>query len=222
VVANAKAKQRINLIIGDKSEVVNKKSIRDEMSCLRTSTARKVRDESDDESFKRYLPIEEANRHIRNALHQADATKEANVIGVGTTKTGHKVRFKDQESTKKARASTEWLRTLEKRKLCARGCESGPALIKINFLSVAGPSTAQHHPDEMRELSSLLWVHFTFGIASDGSLSLWWMRLPLWSFLGYLSIHIRVPYVRSLWHPPRRYNTSLNRSVMLSGVLLHE
>lgn len=78
-------------------------------SLPRTSSSEVPKKEANGETFTRYLATEAVNRHIRNALHENEATKEVGVIGVGTTKTGHVIRFQDQESTKKARANTECL-----------------------------------------------------------------------------------------------------------------
>jgi hypothetical protein len=53
-----------------------------------------------------------ANTHIRNAFLNANAAGGVQVAGVGTTKTGYVIRFKDQQSTETARTNTEWLEEL--------------------------------------------------------------------------------------------------------------
>jgi hypothetical protein len=63
-------------------------------------------------TFTRYLPTDSANTYIRNALLNADATKDVQVAGVGTTKTGYVIRFKDHQSAETARTNTEWLEEL--------------------------------------------------------------------------------------------------------------
>ena len=75
-----------------------------ELNCVRISTKAKPDDtEPDAETFARYLPTVKANKHIRDALQRTEATKEAQVAGVGTTKTGYVIRFKDARSTEQER-----------------------------------------------------------------------------------------------------------------------
>ena len=50
--------------------------------------------------------------HIRTALLSAPATQDAQVAGIGTTKTGYVIRFKNQASAEAARNNTEWLNEL--------------------------------------------------------------------------------------------------------------
>lgn len=78
--------------------------------CLRISTAPKpVNSDGTEPSFTRYLPAESANSYIRNALGNTDTTKDVQVAGVGTTKTGYIIRFKDPQSAETARNNAEWL-----------------------------------------------------------------------------------------------------------------
>jgi hypothetical protein len=56
--------------------------------------------------------MEAANTHIRTALLSAPSTQDAQVAGVGTTKTGYVIRFKNTESAEAARNNTEWLNEL--------------------------------------------------------------------------------------------------------------
>ncbi|CAG8879485.1 unnamed protein product [Penicillium salamii] len=67
---------------------------------------------SDQNNFGRYLPTETANTHIRTALLSTPSTQDAQVAGVGTTKTGYVIRFKDPESAEAARNNSEWLNEL--------------------------------------------------------------------------------------------------------------
>ena len=67
---------------------------------------------SDGNTFGRYLPTDSANTHIRTALLNAPSTQDAQVAGIGTTKTGYVIRFKDPESAEAARNNTEWLNEL--------------------------------------------------------------------------------------------------------------
>jgi hypothetical protein len=86
-------------------------------NCVRISTQRTLVDprdneSSDDNTFGRYLPTETANSHIRTALLNAPPTQDAQVAGIGTTKTGYVIRFKDTESAEAARNNIEWLNEL--------------------------------------------------------------------------------------------------------------
>jgi hypothetical protein len=69
-------------------------------------------DNGDGNTFGRYLPTEAANTYIRTALLNAPSTQDARVAGIGTTKTGYVIRFKDPESAEVARSNTEWLNEL--------------------------------------------------------------------------------------------------------------
>ncbi|EGD99960.1 hypothetical protein TESG_08624 [Trichophyton tonsurans CBS 112818] len=83
---------------------------RKEPNCVRISTRRAPEDGGDDiNSFGRYLPTDSANTYIRSALLSADATKDAQVAGIGTTKTGYVIRFRDQQSADAARSNSDWL-----------------------------------------------------------------------------------------------------------------
>ena len=88
-----------------------------EHNCVRISTQRTFVDPRDNNSgdgntFGRYLPTDAVNTHIRTALQSDAATQDAQVAGIGTTKTGYLIRFKNVESAKVARNNTEWLHKL--------------------------------------------------------------------------------------------------------------
>jgi hypothetical protein len=88
-----------------------------DQDCVRISTQRTFVDPRDDNNndgntFGRYLPTDAANNHIRAALHSDAATQNAQVAGIGSTKTGYIIRFKNAESAEMARDSTEWLHQL--------------------------------------------------------------------------------------------------------------
>jgi hypothetical protein len=68
--------------------------------------------EDDGNTFGRYLPTPEANAHIRTALFNASSTQDVQVAGVGATRTGYIIRFKDPEAAETARNNTEWLQEL--------------------------------------------------------------------------------------------------------------
>ena len=86
-------------------------------NCVRISTRRSFTDPTDNDNdnrntFGRYLPTDAANTHIRTALLNAPPTQDAQVAGIGTTKTGYVIRFKNPESAEAARNNTEWLNEL--------------------------------------------------------------------------------------------------------------
>ena len=88
-----------------------------EHDCVRISTQRTFIDPRDNDNgdgsvLGRYLPTDTANNHIRTALQSDAATQDAHVAGVGTTKTGYVIRFKNAESAEMARSNTEWLQKL--------------------------------------------------------------------------------------------------------------
>jgi hypothetical protein len=95
------------------SRATSTQSAKEEPNCLRISTNQNTKDgQTTEDSFARYLPTQAANTHIRTALQNSEATKEAQVVGVGTTKTGYVIRFKDANSKEVAKANSEWLETL--------------------------------------------------------------------------------------------------------------
>lgn len=88
-----------------------------DQNCVRISTQRSFVDPEDNNNsdgniFGRYLPTDSANTHIRTALMNAPSTQDAQVAGIGTTKTGYVIRFKNPESAEVARNNTEWLNEL--------------------------------------------------------------------------------------------------------------
>jgi regulator of replication initiation timing len=86
-----------------------------ESNCVRISTARPVEtddNETNNNNFTRYLSTDIANKHIRAALSNVESTKEVQVAGVGTTKTGYVVRFRDAQSAETARENSAWLEEL--------------------------------------------------------------------------------------------------------------
>ncbi|KAJ5858067.1 hypothetical protein N7455_008961 [Penicillium solitum] len=88
-----------------------------DLNCVLISTQRSFVDpadnnNSDGNTFGRYLPTDTANNHIRTALMNAPTAQDAQVAGIGTTKTGYVIRFKDTKSAELARNNTEWLNKL--------------------------------------------------------------------------------------------------------------
>lgn len=82
------------------------------ISTQRTFVDPRDNENSDGNTFGRYLSIETANSHIRTALQNDTATQDAQLAGIGTTKTGYIIRFKNSESAEMARTNTEWLHKL--------------------------------------------------------------------------------------------------------------
>ena len=87
-----------------------------EKNCVRISTRQSPDDSPETENnvnaFGRYLSTPTANTHIRTALSNAASTEGAQVAGIGTTKTGYVIRFKDATSAEVARKNNEWLNEL--------------------------------------------------------------------------------------------------------------
>lgn len=93
----------------------NSRHTKKEKNCVRISTRQTSNDALEIENeitFGRYLPTTEANTHIRNVLSNDPSTQDVQVAGVGTTRTGYIIRFKDAESAEAARHNTQWLRDL--------------------------------------------------------------------------------------------------------------
>jgi hypothetical protein len=83
------------------------------LNCVRISTRRTPDDDEEgNDRFGRYLPTDMANAKIRSALLSTDPTKDAQVAGIGTTKTGYVIGFRDSQSAEKAQSNTEWLQEL--------------------------------------------------------------------------------------------------------------
>lgn len=58
------------------------------------------------------MPTKTIAEHISEALKKHDRTRDASVLGMGTTKLGYLIRFKDEEAKKLATSNTEWTKTL--------------------------------------------------------------------------------------------------------------
>ncbi|KAJ5135375.1 uncharacterized protein N7515_004653 [Penicillium bovifimosum] len=102
---------------GNTTPPLNHQQSEKEQNCVRISTQRTFVDprnneDSDGNAFGRYLPTDAVNTHIRTALQSDDATQDAQVAGIGTTKTGYFIRFKNTESAEAARNNTGWLHKL--------------------------------------------------------------------------------------------------------------
>lgn len=102
---------------GDSPPQLNHQRPAKDQNCIRINTQRSFvdprdNDNNDGNTFGRYLPTETANTHIRTALLNTPPTQDAQVAGVGTTKAGYVIRFKDQASANAARSNPEWLNEL--------------------------------------------------------------------------------------------------------------
>jgi len=62
--------------------------------------------------FTRYLDVKSATEWIKRALGNHENTKEAKILGVGTTKLGYVIRFRDEQSKDLASRHEEWLASL--------------------------------------------------------------------------------------------------------------
>ena len=84
-----------------------------EPHCLRISIkAGQADSDGNEESLTRNLPVGRAIGLIRGALHKTDQTKDVEVTGINTTRTGYVVRCKDEQSAQKAKTHTQWLQGL--------------------------------------------------------------------------------------------------------------
>ena len=63
-------------------------------------------------TFGRYMRTEMAHEEISKALSGSEKTKNIQIAGVATTKTGYIVRFRDEQSAKIARNDSKWLTEL--------------------------------------------------------------------------------------------------------------
>ncbi|OAT11902.1 zinc knuckle domain-containing protein [Blastomyces gilchristii SLH14081] len=63
-------------------------------------------------SLTRYLPVEEVKARVTDALQKNMPTEGVEIIGVGTTKTGYIIRFRDEASKDTASVNGGWLRNL--------------------------------------------------------------------------------------------------------------
>jgi hypothetical protein len=102
---------------GDAPPLLSHQQPEKEPNFVRISTQRTFVDPRDNDhieenAFGRYLPTDAVNAHIRTALQSDAATQDAQVAGIGTTKTGYLIRFKNVESAEMARNNTEWLHKL--------------------------------------------------------------------------------------------------------------
>jgi ribosomal protein S10 len=86
-----------------------------ESACVRISTREQTPQESETieaHTFRRYMRTETANEKISKALRDSEKTKDIQIAGVATTKTGYIVRFRDEQSAKIARNDSKWLKEL--------------------------------------------------------------------------------------------------------------
>ncbi|KAL3254248.1 hypothetical protein ABHI18_009052 [Aspergillus niger] len=83
---------------------------RKEPNCIRISTARPTEDadNGDHEVFTRYLPTDIADTRICTSLLHAEATKDTEVAGIGTTKTSYVIRFKEEQQPQPETTSSGW------------------------------------------------------------------------------------------------------------------
>ncbi|KAJ5334750.1 reverse transcriptase [Penicillium brevicompactum] len=96
------------------AQPVHQRHEKDE-NCVRIYTQRSLVDPrdknySDGNTLGRYIPTDSANNHICTALMNSPPTQDAQVAGIGTTKTGYVIRFKDTESAQLARTNRKMYR----------------------------------------------------------------------------------------------------------------
>ncbi|GFF62624.1 hypothetical protein IFM51744_10999 [Aspergillus udagawae] len=83
-----------------------------QISTQRTFVDPADNDNSNGNTFRRYLQTDTTNSHIRTVLLSCPSTQDAQVARISTTKTGYIIQFKDPESAKAARTNTKWLNEL--------------------------------------------------------------------------------------------------------------
>jgi hypothetical protein len=106
----AKTWAEVAAAANERDPTVSTRRPRKEPNCVRISTQRAPEtDDSENGGFRRYLPTDMANAKIRSALLSADSTKDAQVAGIGITKTGYVIRFRDAQSAEMAQNDTTWL-----------------------------------------------------------------------------------------------------------------
>ncbi|EDN08850.1 predicted protein [Histoplasma mississippiense (nom. inval.)] len=89
--------------------------------CVRISAAQASDPMDYGGSLTRYLPVEEVKARVTDALQKNTPTEGVEIIGVGTTKTGYIIRFRDEASEDTASVNEGWLRNLgNQTKLLAR------------------------------------------------------------------------------------------------------
>lgn len=112
IVANGRVNRTATRPTTQSSFLQSSTTTNKEANYLRISTRGRKEGETEEGGFTRYLETKEANERIRAALNKVEATKEIQVIRVGTTKTGYIVRFKDHKLIEAARSNSEWLQEL--------------------------------------------------------------------------------------------------------------
>ena len=81
-------------------------------TCVRITVPLDPPNTGSEDTLTRYLPTNAAFNRVQEALQKDDATHDAQLAGIGTTKAGYLVRFRDERSAEKARNTTEWLQNL--------------------------------------------------------------------------------------------------------------
>lgn len=67
------------------------------------------------DSFTRYMPTEKATTMITQALQKYSPTVDAQLLGVGSTKTGYLLRFRNETSMELAKKNSDWTKDLGQR-----------------------------------------------------------------------------------------------------------
>lgn len=77
-----------------------------------TTTQLQTDQDTSDNQLKRDMPQDEAAKQISDALKECDNTKDVEILGVGSTKTGYLIRFRTDKGKETAEKNTEWVEKL--------------------------------------------------------------------------------------------------------------
>jgi hypothetical protein len=83
-----------------------------EPNCIRISTPWNPTDANVGNNLTRYLPTNAASNRIKDVLQKDSATQNVRVAGIGVTRRGYLIRFRDKQSAETAYNSTGWLQEL--------------------------------------------------------------------------------------------------------------
>jgi hypothetical protein len=85
---------------------------KNEPNCVRIVVPPNRPDTNEGTTLTRHLPTNAAYNRIKEALDNDMATQNAQLAGIGTTRQGYLIRFRDEESANVARNNTGWIREL--------------------------------------------------------------------------------------------------------------
>ncbi|EQL29764.1 hypothetical protein BDFG_07658 [Blastomyces dermatitidis ATCC 26199] len=122
-------------------------------------------------SLTRYLPVEEVKARVTDALQKNMPTEGVEIIGVGTTKTGYIIRFRDEAFKDTASVNGGWLWNLG----------SQTKLVRPRFVNTEDKSQSMKKITEENELAQkgykveeIAWLKKReFMLSASASLGIW-------------------------------------------------